>query len=174
MTSGPHLRRTTSVTTSSPARQALRLTLKPQAAAMGMINGAWWPRSRDSLAEFPAMIAGIQWRLGAPSRVAYNTGAWTEAPRRIVVDGYAVRLEGVRSLDEHTVQVSGHGWRRMALLVIPPESAGRTAARALARAADPDNTEHAAQILICSAIGTDSADPQLPAQRRRPVATVTP
>ncbi|WP_236790902.1 DUF5994 family protein [Amycolatopsis sp. GM8] len=170
MSSGPHLRRTTSHTT----RQALRLTLKPQAAAMGMIDGAWWPRSRDSLAEFPAMIAGIQWRLGRPDQVAYNSDAWTETPRHMVVDGHAVRLVGFRFLDENTVLVSGRGWHRMALLVIPPESAGRTAVKALARAANPENTEQAEEILIHSGIGAGPSDPHVPAPRTPAAETSTP
>lgn len=174
MSSGPNLRRTTLVTTSHTTRHALRLTLKPQATAMGMIDGGWWPRSRDSLAEFPAMIAGIQWRLGRPDRVAYNSDAWTEAPRHMVVDGHAVRLEGFRSLDEHTVLVSGHDVHRMTLLVIPPESAGRTAVEALARAADPANTEQATEILIHSGIGARSSAPDVPAPRTRTVETSTP
>lgn len=173
MSSGPHLRRTTSITPSHTTRHALRLTLKPQAVARGTIDGAWWPRSRDSLAEFPAMIAGIQWRLGRPDRVAYNSDTWTETPRRLVVDGHAVRLEGFHSLDEHTVLVSGHGWHRMTLLIIPPESAGRTATAALARAADPGNTEQAREILIHSGIGARLSDPYVPAPRTRAAATST-
>jgi hypothetical protein len=132
MGSGPQLRRTTTVTTSRPARQALRLTLTPRPAATGTIDGAWWPRSRDPLAEFPALLAGIRWQLGRPDRVTYSSDAWREAPRHLVVDGHAVRLDGSRSLDEHTVIVSGHAWHRLVLLVIPPESATRPALAALA------------------------------------------
>ncbi|GAA4661834.1 hypothetical protein GCM10023214_62660 [Amycolatopsis dongchuanensis] len=99
---------------------------------MGTVDGAWWPRSRDSLAEFPAMIAGLKHRLGRPSRVAFNVNAWTAAPRRVLVDGQAVSLEGFRSLDEHTVLVSGYAWHRMVLLVIPPEASEHAAKAALA------------------------------------------
>jgi hypothetical protein len=158
MTSGPRLRRT-----NSPTLQALRLLVKPKAAAMGMVDGAWWPRSRDPLAEFPAMIAGIHRRLGRPDRVAFNSSAWAQAPGTIVVDGQRVRLEGFRSLDEHTVLVSGRGWHRMALLVVPPESAEDDAVAALVAAADPANVEAPAEILVHS--GIDAEPALIPAPR---------
>lgn len=158
MMSGPPRRDTTSTT-----RQALRLLVKPKAAAMGAVDGAWWPRSRDPLAEFPSMIAGIHRRLGRPDRVAFNSSAWTQAPGNIVVDGQRVRLEGFRSLDEHTVLVSGPAWHRMALLVVPPESAEDDAVTALVTAADPHNVEAPADILVHSGIGTGPAG--IPAPR---------
>ncbi|WP_206077850.1 DUF5994 family protein [Prauserella endophytica] len=141
------------------------MALKPRAAAMGMVDGAWWPRSWEPVAEFPAMIAGIEWRLGRAARIAFNADAWAEAPRRLVVDGQPVELEGFRSLDEHTVLVSGHGWHRMVLLVIPPETSERAAAAALERAADPGNTEQATQILFRSGADSGFAEVTVPVAR---------
>jgi hypothetical protein len=163
MASGSQFRTIITGTKSRRTRQSLRLTVKPHRAAMGMIDGAWWPRSREPLAEFPAMIAGIERRLGRPDRVAFNVNAWAEAPGRIVVDDEVVRLEGFRSLDERTVLVSGYGWHRMVLLVIPPEADEHAAAAALARAAAPDNIEEAAQILIRCGIDPGLADVPIPA-----------
>ncbi|PXY22800.1 hypothetical protein BAY60_23740 [Prauserella muralis] len=132
---------------------------------MGTIDGAWWPRSRDALAEFPAMIAGLEWRLGQPHRVAFNADAWIAAPHRMMVDGQAISFEGFHSLDKHTVLVAGHGWHRLALLVVPPEAPEHAAVAALARAADPANTESAAQILACSDIGSGVTEVAVPAAR---------
>lgn len=147
MRSGPQLRSLTIDRRSRSAYQALRLTVKPKSAVMGMIDGAWWPRSVDPLAEFPAMIAGIALRIGTPDRVAFNSAVWTEAPGKIVVGGRIIELEGFRSLDKDTVLVHGQDWHRMALLVIPPETAEEAAVEALARASDPYNTESTSQIL---------------------------
>lgn len=147
MRSGPQLRSLTIDRRSGHAFQVLRLTVKPKSAVMGMIDGAWWPRSVDPLAEFPAMIAGIALRIGQADRVAFNNGVWAEAPGKIVVGGRTIELEGFRSLDKDTVLVHGQDWHRMALLVIPPETAEDAAVEALARASDPYNTESAAQIL---------------------------
>lgn len=162
---GPQDRRAIRLDGAGSGPQPLRLALKPKAAAMGMVDGAWWPRSWEPVAEFPAMIAGIERRLGRAGRVAFNADAWAEAPRRLVVDGRPVELEGFRSLDEHTVLLSGYGWHRMALLVIPPETGERAAAVALQRAADPGNTEQATQILFRSGIDPGFADVSVPAAR---------
>lgn len=133
-------------------RLGLRLALKPKAALMGTVDGAWWPRSTDPLAEFPAMIAGIELYRGPVERVAFNSTAWDAAPGRVVVDGATVELEGFRSLDRRTVLVSGGNWHRMVLLVIPPDADEHAAVAAIARAASRDNTEPATQILIASGV----------------------
>lgn len=132
------------------SRVGLRLALKPRAALMGTVDGAWWPRSTDPLAEFPSMIAGIELHRGPVNRVAFNSIVWDDAPDRVVVDGAVIELEGFRSLDHRTVLVSGANWHRMVLLVIPPEAEEPAAIAAIERAASDYNTEHAAQILIAS------------------------
>lgn len=148
MRSGPQLFSIAIDHNTNRARRALRLALKPKSAVMGMVDGAWWPRSADPLAEFPAMIAGIALRIGQPDRVAFNSAAWTAAPEHLVVGDRAVELEGFRSLDEHTVLVHGSDWHRMALLVIPARAERAAAAAALADAADPRNSASASQILL--------------------------
>jgi uncharacterized protein DUF5994 len=170
MMSGPRFRSSTNLTRSGSRREPLRLTLKPKRASMGMVDGAWWPRSNDPYAEFPAMIAGIETRLGRPDRVAFNVNAWADAPRHLVVDRQAVRLEGFNSLDEHTVVVSGDGWHRMVLVVVPPEAGESAAVAALARAAAPDNTEQAVQILSRTGAHPGLSGVTVPAARR--IATI--
>ena len=136
-------------------RVGLRLALKPKAALMGAVDGAWWPRTNNPLAEFPAMIAGVELRRGPVDRVAFSSIAWDDAPGRIVVAGATIELEGFRSLDRRTVWVSGVSWHRMVLLVIPPQAGEQAAAAALALAACGDNTDQAKQILVAS--GVDSS-----------------
>lgn len=152
MVSGSELRETGAAAAPEPSREALRLTLKPKAAAMGAVDGGWWPRSMDPLAEFPALIAGLVLRVGRVDRLAYNMTVWGDAPRRMVVDGRTIRLEGFRSLDPHRVLVSGHDGHRMVLLVVPPQTAEDAGGAALLRAADPGNAEQPAQILIATGI----------------------
>lgn len=139
--------------TARVGRQSLRLTVKPKAAAMGMVDGAWWPRSMTPLAEFPALLAGVGLRLGWADRVAFNTDGWGEAPRRVVVGDRSVQLEGFWSVEPHLVLLSGPDWHRMTLLVVPPEAGADAAEAALLRAAEPDNTESPAQILISCGVG---------------------
>jgi hypothetical protein len=130
----------------------LRLALKPMAALMGAVDGAWWPRSSDPLAEFPALVAGIALYRGHVDRVAFNSIVWDDAPDHMVVDGARIKLEGFRSLDRRTVSLAGPNWHRMVLLVIPPDADERAAASAITRAASGDNTEQATQILLASGV----------------------
>lgn len=144
-------------------RLALRLALKPTAALMGAVDGAWWPRTANPLAEFPALITGVALYRGPVARLAFNSTAWDDAPDRIVVAGATIELEGFRSLDRHTVLVSGVNWHRMVLLVIPPRTGEQAAAAAIALAASSDNTQQATQILVASGIerriGTEDRGP---------------
>lgn len=133
-------------------RVGLRLALKPKAALVGAVDGAWWPRTTNPLAEFPALIAGIELRRGPVDRVAFSSIAWDDAPDRIVVADAPIKLEGFRSLDRRTVLVSGVNWRRMVLLVIPPHADDQAALAAIALAASGDNTDQATQILIASGV----------------------
>jgi hypothetical protein len=137
-------------------RIGLRLALKPRAVSMGAVDGAWWPRTTNVLAEFPAMIAGIELLRGPVDRVAFSSMAWDAAPDRIVVAGAAIELAGSRSLHRSTVLVSGADWHRMLLLVIPPRANAQKANAAIALAASRDNTDQAQQILLAS--GVDSPD----------------
>ncbi|ONI81516.1 hypothetical protein ALI144C_19555 [Actinosynnema sp. ALI-1.44] len=152
---------------SSARRVPLRLTLKPPSSPAGAVDGGWWPRSMDPLAEFPAMIAGVTDQVGPVSKVAYNMEAWGDAPRRIVIDGEVVRLEGVSSLDPHTVFVSGHSWRRKTLLVVPPDASENTAQAALMRAARP-GTRGGAERILAAGGGGRAPDGAVPVPRGGP------
>ncbi|MFC0111948.1 DUF5994 family protein [Kibdelosporangium aridum] len=150
----------------SDGRVPLRLTLKPPSVPTGVIDGGWWPRSMDPMAEFPAMIAGVTDRLGPVSRVDYNMDAWGDVPRRIVVDGEIVRLQGIRSLDPRTVFVSGDGWQRTTLLVVPPDTSDKAAQAALVSAANPAVRDGAERILLAGDIGCSAPDGAVPVPRR--------
>ncbi len=124
------------------APTASRVVLKPPGSAAGFVDGAWWPRSPDLVAELPALVAVLAGRLGRAGRVTFNLTSWRPPPRRLVVDGRDVRLEGFRTQHANTLTVIGTDRRtRLTLLVIPP-------------AADP---EHAYQVLDTAA-GRDNVD----------------
>ena len=67
--------------TGRSAPQGLRLRLDPTLARGGILDGGWWPRSRDPDAELPDLIAGLESSLGAITRVALNPEPWDGAPR---------------------------------------------------------------------------------------------
>jgi Family of unknown function (DUF5994) len=66
-------------------REPLRLKLKPKTAiAVGQVDGAWWPRSRDLALELRALLAVLAVRLGRIERVTYHLGDWDPSARKIV------------------------------------------------------------------------------------------
>jgi hypothetical protein len=137
MTSDPHLH-----STHQP-----RLRLKPKAPATGYVDGGWWPRSRDLVAELPALLEVLAVRLGPVARVAYALEAWDTPPRRVQINGARVRLEGFHSQDKHLLHVTGFGHQRISLLVVPTNVAENSAHDALMTAAQRGNADSPAQLL---------------------------
>jgi hypothetical protein len=73
--------------------------------------------------------------------MGFNIGVWGLAPRRLVVEGHAVRLEGSHSQDQHVVSVTAADGRRCILVVIPPEATTGEERIAFARAAGVDKDD---------------------------------
>jgi hypothetical protein len=117
-----------------------------------MLDGAWWPRSRDLLEELPSLIAEVQRQGGHVSRVSYHPDTWEPAPRTVTVDGDTVKLGWFRSMDPHVLTLTGvYGAGRLDLLVVPPESLAVPAQRLMDAAAEPDNRQTASAVLLASA-----------------------
>ena len=150
-------------TTASPtglsAPLGLRLQLDPSMTGKGVVDGGWWPRSRDPHAELTELIAGLESSLGPITRVALNLDAWDGAPRQVAVDGRRVRVGWFRNMDAHTIGVTRGFQARVALLVVPPEATGEAAGTAMAMAADAANTARPADILAAAGIGSQD-DPR--------------
>ena len=135
-----------------PPPGSRRLQLDPTMAGTGAVDGGWWPRSRDPDAELPGLIAGLESSLGPITRVALNLDAWDTAPRRVAVDGRRVRVGWFHHMDAHTIGVTRAFQDRLALLVVPPETAGQAAQSAMAMAADATNGAGPAAILTAAGI----------------------
>jgi Family of unknown function (DUF5994) len=130
----------------------------------GVVDGGWWPRSRDPHAELAELIAGLESSLGPITRVALNLDAWDGAPRRVAVDGHGVQVGWFRNLDPHMIGVTRAFQTRVALLVVPPEATREAAEIAMAMAADATNSARPADILAAAGIGAEDAAP-MPSQR---------
>jgi hypothetical protein len=152
---------TSTPTTASPTRPMapgrLRLQLDPTMVGTGVVDGGWWPRSRDPAAELPGLIAGLDSSLGPISRVALNLDAWDSAPRRVAVAGRRVRVGWFRQMDPDTIGVTRAFQDRVALLVIPPEATTAAAGIAMTMATDGANSARPADILAAAGIGEDPA-----------------
>ena len=117
-----------------------RLSLKPESATTGFVDGAWWPASRDLAAEKPSLLAALGDRAGVVERVSYNIDAWNSVPRKVRIDGNVVRMGGFRSQSAATLKVLGER-RTLTLLVVPPETDEQAAHRILATASEDGNAD---------------------------------
>ena len=131
-------------------REPLRLKLKPKTViAIGQVDGAWWPRSRDLALELRALLPVLAVRLGRIERVTYHLGDWDAPKRKIVVDGSVVRIGGFRSQRAGTLDVLAQ-LHRVTLLVLPPAASPRPAHRVMLTAGHRDNADSVAELLSAS------------------------
>ncbi|WP_370964306.1 DUF5994 family protein [Amycolatopsis sp. cg9] len=136
-----------------------RLRLKPPGAVKGCFDGAWWPRSREPVAEFSALVTALTADSGPVDRIGFNPAMWDLAPRNLALETGSVRLAGFFALDRHTIVVIGPHIHRLTLLVVPPAADPPAAVRALEAAAAPDAAGSAAQILTGSGVLDPSSGP---------------
>lgn len=128
-------------------RADARVTFKPANAAKGFFDGGWWPRSREPVAEFSALIASLAERLGLVDRIGYSRGSWDTAPDQLAVGENTVRLQGFRAMNAHTIVLIGPNLGRFTLLVVPAHAAADLAIAALDTAAAADCVADAEQLL---------------------------
>ncbi|MFI6490361.1 DUF5994 family protein [Streptomyces sp. NPDC050564] len=69
------------------------LRLETTHACQGVIDGAWWPRSRDIGAELPSLATALTEHLGRVDRVGLDSSAWEELPPRLVIDDRVVHID---------------------------------------------------------------------------------
>ncbi|MGW6980427.1 DUF5994 family protein [Streptomyces sp. NPDC054932] len=128
---------------------AALLRLETTRSRQGLLDGAWWPRSRDVTIELPALITALTAHLGPITRVGLDTSAWQDVPTRLVIDGQVVHLDADPVGDDTVLVTRGHN-DHFALLVVPPDTTADAAREAMARAVRADNITQATQILIAT------------------------
>ncbi|WP_210732792.1 DUF5994 family protein [Streptomyces sp. RKND-216] len=145
--------------TSPPPSAPLRLGLKPAGDSAGLLDGAWWPYSRDLSRELPPLIAVLDSKWGRITRIAVNPEHWPVIPRRVAVAGHVVKVGWFTAeQDPHKLLLlSGHVGR-WDLLVIPPET-DPTTCRWLTRAACDPRRPATASALLQEARGITARDP---------------
>nr|WP_202459744.1 DUF5994 family protein [Streptomyces sp. SID1328] len=133
------------------AAPAARLALKTDGASRGLLDGAWWPRSRDLLSELPALTDVLDPLWGRITRIAVNPEHWPVIPRKIPVNGHIVKAGWFTAeIDPHKLLLLSYGTARFDLLVIPPGTGAESAARLMAAASDHDGPPLTASALIAA------------------------
>jgi hypothetical protein len=128
---------TTALKSPLPSHPVLRLRLAPHSGLPRPIDGAWWPRSYDLLAELPRLLTGLPHAWGHISSVTVNGATWSATPGRMLVFNQVVRLRRTLAASApHTVVLLTPDRGHWDLLVVPP-----------------DTTEEAAEPLMAAAAG---------------------
>ncbi|WP_405725476.1 DUF5994 family protein [Streptomyces sp. NBC_01537] len=117
-----------------------------------ILDGAWWPRSRDIGAELPSLITALTEHLGPVTRVGLDASAWEELPSRLIVDDRVVHIDSFPVGDD-TVLITRGDRDHFSLLVIPPRATPDAARAAMAKALRADNVTQPEQILIDTGSG---------------------
>lgn len=124
-----------------------RLHLQPTLSRDTLLDGGWWPRSTDPVAELPGLILALDDRRGRVTRVMLGPAGWDSHPRRLGVAGRVVRLGWFTTLPVNLLTAICANRDRVDLLVVPPNTGVVTAQAAMALAARAANTIHAPDIL---------------------------
>ncbi|MFF4302396.1 DUF5994 family protein [Streptomyces sp. NPDC001601] len=133
------------------AAPAARLALKANGPSRGLLDGAWWPRSRDLLSELPALTDVLDPLWGRITRIAVNPKYWPVIPHEIAVGGHVVKVGWFTpEIDPHKLLLLSYGSGRWDLLVIPPETETKSAARLMAASSDYDGPPLTASALMAA------------------------
>ena len=83
------------------------------------------------------MLAELSAQLSSIGLVGYHRDAWNAAPDHLDLAGHPVHLQGFVSPDPPTLVVIADTGRSINLRVVPPETDGASASKAMTAAAHP-------------------------------------
>ncbi|KOV72907.1 MULTISPECIES: DUF5994 family protein [Streptomyces] len=127
---------------------SVRLLLAPASSVPPVLDGAWWPRSRDLGAELPSLTAALDPLRGRITRVTVNPTHWPVVPRKVPVAGHVVTVGWfLAEQDPHELLLFSYRMGRWNLLVVPPETTPESAAWLMAAASDPLGTSTASRLM---------------------------
>ncbi|WP_405061721.1 DUF5994 family protein [Kribbella sp. NBC_01505] len=105
------------------------------------LNGAWWPRSDDPVAELPGLIMALdELGDGIVTRLLLHRPSWSSHPARLGVAGRVVTMGyfTTQPLNLLIAMRDSYGWR-LDLLTVPPGTPEDVAEQAMEQASADDN-----------------------------------
>lgn len=149
-----------------PDVPSVRLSLDQSGSRTGMLDGAWWPRSRDPARELVPLITELDGATGTVFRIGLNRATWDSHPRRVTAHGHVVKLGWYGPADANAVRIFGEHREHLDLLMVPPGADASSAAAAMVTASDSTSQARATEVLTKHGISTDgTAQPGVTAAR---------
>jgi hypothetical protein len=121
--------------------------MEPTGSRRTLLDGGWWPRSTDPVAELPGLVLAIDHLRGPVNRLVLSAHGWDSKPRRLRVADRVLRLGYFTSQPINLVTALCDNGDRVDLLVVAPGTEPGTADAALTLAATTGNLVHAQHIL---------------------------
>ena len=126
----------------------LRLQLTAPGVRPGLLDGAWWPYSRDLAQELPPLLAVLDSLLGRITHITVHREAWPSIPSRIPAVKHIARLGWFDvEQDPDTICLLSYDVGRWDLLVVPPTATAADAARAMDAACRADDTTSSSDLV---------------------------
>jgi hypothetical protein len=129
------------------ARRPLRLRLG-SAPGQDLLDGAWWPYSRDLESELSDLVQQFPPAHGRVSRAVYSLPDWDTAPRELVAGKRVITVGAFPHGDAHVLVVQLSDDRRLTLLVVPPDFTPGQGEEALLAGSTAGNRHTAGELLL--------------------------
>jgi hypothetical protein len=125
----------------------LRLRLG-SAPGHDLLDGAWWPYSRDLESEMSDLVQQFPSARGRISRAEYALPDWDTAPRELVAGQRVITVGAFTSDDTHVMIVQLGDGGRLTLLVVPPHFTPGQGEEALLAGSTAGNRHTAGELLL--------------------------
>jgi hypothetical protein len=148
---------TTSNATTAAHGLRLDLTAHP---GVGVLDGAWWPYSRDLETELADLVDHFPHEAGYVSRAVFSRPDWRTQPRKIKVARGSLKTGSFPRDDTHVLLLRLATGQQLRVLVVPPETPASPARHLMSLATAPTNRRSGADLLAASiAAGVHEPDP---------------
>jgi hypothetical protein len=180
--------RRTSISRSPPSTPRLqRQPPRPPRGPSTLLDGGWWPRSADPVAELPGLILALDDKHSPITRVMLRRADWDSHPHRLRIDdpaidsadsgkanggaaaGRVVRLGWFDTMPAGLLTALRADGGRIDLLTVPEYTNHTAAWTAMELAADPGNHLHTPDLRSALTFSTTQAEhPEHPEQPEHP------
>jgi hypothetical protein len=128
-----------------------RLVLNPTRTGRAVLDGGWWPRSWDPLAELPGLVLALSAWYRPIAHLMLSSDTWDGRFRRLAVGPMVVRIGWFSTQSPAVLIAITNTGDQIDILVVPPQTPPDVADLALAAAADPADGRRAPEILAAFA-----------------------